>query len=79
MSGRTIMRNDWSRAPACGVGKTRLRLGCAEALPVGYGPCAEAVQLVTQWFAPEPPESGAQAMASRASRVGKRRNITQFY
>src|SRR5215831_6298609 len=43
-SGWTISRNVWSRA--IGAGKAKRRSGCAEALPTGYGPCADAVQAV---------------------------------
>ena len=34
-SGRTIIRNDWSRAPRSGEGKANLRSGCAVGLPTG--------------------------------------------
>ena len=38
MSGCTISRNVWSRAPVSAEGKAKLRLGWADAFPAGYGP-----------------------------------------
>ena len=35
MSGRTISRNDWSRAPVAAAGKWKLWSGCADGLPIG--------------------------------------------
>ena len=50
MSGRTMSRNDWSRAPWAGCGNTPVMIGCADGLPTGYGPWTEPIQLVTHFM-----------------------------
>ena len=35
MSGRTIMRNDWSTAPRAASGNANFSSGCAVGLPIG--------------------------------------------
>ena len=70
IEGRTIRRNDWSRAPAPGVGNASDRSGCADGLPLGYGPCAEAVQATTQ-RSPARCAAYEMGMASDAASVAR--------
>src|SRR4029077_8687800 len=50
MPGRTIRRMVWSLAPAAGSGNAKRWSGCADTLPTGYGPCAEAAQLTIHFW-----------------------------
>ena len=47
-AGRTINRTVWSFSPVAGAGMANRMTGWADALPDGYGPCADAVQLAAQ-------------------------------
>src|SRR5437660_7716838 len=38
ISGLRTSRNDWSRAPVISDGNATFRSGCADGLPIGYGP-----------------------------------------
>src|SRR4051794_13030271 len=64
--GLMTRRKVWSFAS--GLGRANFSSGCSAGLPDGYGPCADAAQLVTQRSA----WAGA-ARASKATRTNSRR------